>query len=283
MKKCKGKMDKALQGIRIISLALNLPGPLAVAQFVKLGATVIKVEPPSGDPLVQLCPEWYRALIKDVEIARLDLKSDIDRGKLFEWLETSDLLLTSSRPATLAHIGMKWQQLHNRYPNLCHVAIVGFAGDKAFVPGHDLNYQASCGLVKPPDLPQTLYADLAGAECVVSAALALLLKRSIQGEASYREVSLSDSIVPFIDPLTFGLTKPGGLLGGGLSRYNLYRARQGWIAVAALEPKFWQHLQQALQLDNPGYEELATCFLGRTAEEWERWAVEQDLPITMVC
>jgi len=274
---------EALQGFRIISLALNLPGPLAVAQLVKLGATVIKVEPPSGDPLAQLCAEWYRALIQDLEIVRLDLKSDKDRSALFKCLETGDLLLTSSRPATLTRIGLKWQLLHSRYPNLCHVAVVGHAGDKAFVPGHDLNYQASCGLVRPPELPQTLFADLGGAQCVVSTALALLLKRELQGEASYREVSLAESVLPLVEPLTYGLTKPGGLLGGGLSRYNLYRARQGWISVAALEPKFWQHLQQALQLDNPGYEELANCFLQRTAEEWERWAVEQDLPITMVC
>lgn len=276
-------MHKTLDGIHIVSLALNVPGPVAVARLIELGATVIKIEPPSGDPLSELCPEWYQALANDLEIHRLNLKSDADRDKLFKLLETSDLLLTSNRPETITHIGIEWQQIHSRFPNLCQVAIVGFAGGKAFVPGHDLNYQASCGLLKPPALPQTLLADLAGAERVVSTALALLLKRTIHREASYCEVSLAESVAPFIKPLTYGLTKPGGILGGGLPGYNLYRARDGWIAVAALEPHFWQHLQQALRLENPGHEELANCFLQRTAEEWERWAVDQDLPITIVC
>lgn len=276
-------MDKTLQGIRIISLALNVPGPVAVARFVNLGATVIKIEPPNGDPLAQICPDWYQALLKDLEIYQLDLKSDANRDKLYKLLETADLLLTSSRPEALAHVGIEWQQIHSRFPKLCQIAIVGFSGEKVFVAGHDLNYQASYGLVKPPEMPQTLLADLAGAECVVSAALALLVKRAIHGIASYHEVSLAESVAPFVEPLSYGLTKPGGTLGGGLPGYNLYRARDGWIAVAALEPHFWQHLQQALQLDNPGYEELANCFLQRTAEEWECWAVDQDLPITVVC
>lgn len=276
-------MDNTLQGIRIISLALNVPGPVALARFVKLGASVIKIEPPNGDPLEQLCPDWYQALTKDLEIRRLDLKTDAGRDKLYQLLEISDLLLTSSRPETLAHIGIEWQQIHSRFAKLCQIAIVGFAGEKASVPGHDLNYQASCGFIEPPTLPLSLFADLAGAECVVSAALALLLKRANQGKASHCEVSLAESVKTFVTPLNYGLTKPGGILGGGLPGYNLYRAKHGWIAVAALEPHFWQQLQQALQLDNPGYEKLANCFLQKTEEEWERWAIEQDLPITAVC
>jgi crotonobetainyl-CoA:carnitine CoA-transferase CaiB-like acyl-CoA transferase len=251
--------------------------------LAKLGATVVKIEPPNGDPLAQICPDWYHELIKGLTIYRLDLNSDDNRSELFKMLGSSDLLLTSSRPETLTHIGIERQQTLSRFPNLCQVAIVGFAGENSFIPGHDLNYQASCGLVEPPALPQTLFADLAGAECVVSAALAMLLKRSSQRKAAYCEVSLAESVAPFVEPLTYGLTKPGGILGGGFPRYNLYCARQGWIAVAALEPHFWQRLQQALQLDNPEYEELANCFLQRTAEEWECWAVDLDLPITVVC
>ena len=72
------------------------------------------------------------------------------------------------------------------------------------------------------------------------------------------------------------------MLAGSLPGYNLYPARQGWIAVACLEPHFWYHLQQALQLDNPGYEELAQRFQQGTAEEWEQWGLEQDLPIAAV-
>lgn len=275
-------MDKTLQDIRIISLALNVSGPVALTRLIARGASAIKIEPPDGDPLATACPDWYQALTKDLEIVCLDLKTPAAQDKLYQLLESADLLLTSNRPNILSHLGIDWPQLHKRFPKLCQVAIVGFAGEKVSVPGHELTYQASCGLVNPPEMPNTLIADIAGAECVVSTALALLLNRTTREEASYCEVSLAESVAAFNKPLAYGLTRPGGMLAGALPGYNLYRARQGWIAVACLEPHFWHHLQQVLQLDDPGYEELAHCFLQRSAEEWEQWGIEQDLPIAAV-
>ncbi len=113
----------------------------------------------------------------------------------------------------------------------------------------------------------------------MSEALALLLAREHQGTGAYREVALSEVAAAFAEPLGYGLTTPGGLLGGGLARYNLYPALKGWIAVAALEPHFWERLEQELELSDPGREELERLFLSRSAHDWERWAAARDLPI----
>ena len=89
---------KPLAGLKIVSLAVNLPGPVAAARLRDFGANVTKIEPPEGDPLARGCPPWFQALHKDVTIVRLDLKEPASASvSSRSWNET-DLLLTSSRP-----------------------------------------------------------------------------------------------------------------------------------------------------------------------------------------
>jgi len=270
-----------LHDFRVLTLALNVPGPIAAARLVGLGAYVTKIEPPTGDPLAQACPDWYRALSRHQEIIQLDLKSSDNRSRLEQLLKPCDLLLTASRPGALARLNLDWPTLHRRYPRLSQVAIVGSSGEQADLPGHDLTYQAQLGLLNPPALPRTLVADLAGAEQAVGAALALLLARERDDTSGYRQVALAEAAAVFAEPLNYGLTAAGGMLGGGLPEYNLYQTRQGWIALAALEAHFSQRLQQALGLNQAELtqKELAQCFLARTAVDWERWGEDHDLPI----
>jgi crotonobetainyl-CoA:carnitine CoA-transferase CaiB-like acyl-CoA transferase len=270
---------KPLENIQVLSLAINLPGPLAVARLHQMGAVVVKVEPLEGDPLAQAKPDWYRTLHDGQEVYRLNLKDAEDRVKFEPWLAKADLLITATRPAGLQRLGLSWAELHGRYPRLCQVAIVGYPTPREDLPGHDLTYQASLGLVTPPHLPRTMIADLAGAQEAVSAALALILARERGQGGHYAQVSLARAAEWFAEPLRQGLTKEGGILGGGLPGYNLYRAKEGWVALAALEPHFWRKLVEELNLVSAGPEQLQSIFLTRTAQEWETWGAEQDLPI----
>ncbi|HZT83456.1 MAG TPA: CoA transferase [Gemmataceae bacterium] len=271
-----------LDGVRVVALAVNLPGPLAAARLRDLGAAVAKVEPPAGDPLFHARPGWYAELTAGQEIRRLDLKQPADRGRLEELLRPADLLLTSARPPALHRLGLSWPELHARHPRLCHVALVGELPPRDDAPGHDLTYQARLGLVDPPHLPRSLLADLAGAEEAVSAALALLLGRERGQEAGHAVVSLAAAAERFARPLREGLTAPGGMLGGGLPGYGLYRASDGWVAVAALEPHFWQRLQAELGLSDASRAELEAAFRRQPARWWEEWAAGRDLPVVAV-
>jgi crotonobetainyl-CoA:carnitine CoA-transferase CaiB-like acyl-CoA transferase len=273
---------KPLQDLRVLTLATNLPGPVAVAQLHRLGAAVAKVEPPQGDALAHARPEWYRALHEGQEIRRLNLKDPADRSQLEPFLAVADLLITATRPAALERLGLSWPELHGRYSKLCQVAIVGFPAPHDEVPGHDLTYQARVGLLTPPQLPRTCIADLAGAQEVVQAALSLMLARERGQGSQYVQVSLAQAAEAFAEPLRHGLTTPGGSLGGGLPGYNLYQAQDGWVAVAALEPHFWQNLGRALGLVAPGRDQLQAVFRTRSADEWEAWGTQQDLPIVAV-
>jgi crotonobetainyl-CoA:carnitine CoA-transferase CaiB-like acyl-CoA transferase len=268
-----------LQGTKLVTLAQNVPGPAAASRLQDLGASAIKIEPPSGDPLASANPAWYGTLVAGQKVVQLDLKDAPDRARLDEYLAEADVLLTSSRPSSLARLGLGQEELRGRYPRLCYVAITGYPAPREDAPGHDLTYLAEWGLLSPPDMPRTLLADLGGAERAVSATLALLLERAQGRGSGYAEVALSEAAAFFAGPLAYGITKPGAPLGGGFPGYSLYEARDGWISVAVLERHFWERLLLELDLEDATREDLEEAFMRKTAKEWEQWAKERDLPL----
>ncbi len=271
-----------LDGYRILSLAINLPGPLTAQQLCRLGACVTKVEPPTGDPLALFTAEFYERLISGQNVMRIDLKSPEGLSQLHALLAKTDLFLTSSRPAALERLGLTWDHLHQQYPTLTQVAIVGFAAPRHNEPGHDLTYQAGLGLLHPPFMPRALIADIGGAQQAVIAAIGLLLARERGQGAGYVEVSLADAANDFATPLQHGMTADGGILAGGFAGYGMYETSDGWIAIAALEPAFWERLQRQLKLPDPTSEQLQAVFRTRTSVEWESWAEQHDLPLATV-
>jgi crotonobetainyl-CoA:carnitine CoA-transferase CaiB-like acyl-CoA transferase len=271
-----------LAGFRIVNVGVNLPAGVAAARLAELGALVTKVEPPEGDPLHVASMDLYERLTEGHVVTRLNLKMSADRDRLRELLAAADVLLTSSRPSALARLGLAWSELEGRYPRLVQVAIVGHVAPDQERPGHDLTYVARHGLVSPPSLPPTLVADLGGAERAVTGAVALLLARERGDGERYTEVALADSAQAFALPRSYGLTVAGGVLGGGLPFYGLYEARGGWVAVAALEPRFRERLVAELGVAEPSFEAFKTAFVARTPAEWERWADDRDLPIAAV-
>lgn len=273
---------RPLDGMRVLTLAINVPGPVAAARLAALGAAVTKVEPPGGDPLARGGAAWYAQLTAGQHIIRLDLKEARERATLGDLLAETDLLLTASRPAALARLDLAWPDLHARYPGLSHVAIVGHAPPHEERPGHDLTYLASAGLLTPPMVPRTLFADLAAAERAVSAALALLIGHLRDQGAGYTAVALAAVAGEMAAPLHHGLTAPAGGLGGIAAQYNLYRTQDGWLAVAALEPHFRVRLARELGVQALDRAELQTIFLTRTAAEWEEWGDARDLPLAAV-
>jgi len=271
-----------LVGDRILVVAVNIPGPVAAARLAALGASVTKIEPPSGDPLQKEAPGWYAALHNKLDVRTLDLQTPEGRGQVHLLLEQSDLLLTSYRPLSLERLGLSWSELAARYPRLSHVAITGSAAPRDDEPGHDLTYQAQAGLVTPPALPRALVADLAGADEAVTAALCLLLARERGHGRGAISVSLAEAAGRFAEPLRQGLAAPSGVLGGAFAGYNIYRAKEGWVALAALEPKFLEALCRELPVSAPTSDQFQQIFPTRTASEWEQWAARLGLPLVAV-
>lgn len=277
-------MTGPLEGVRVLSIAINLPGPAAVARLASQGATVTTVLPPTGDPMEQFARAYFDELHEGQTIERADLKSDSGRARLDELLAETDIFLTSSRPSALARLGLDHATVSGRHTHVCQVDIVGHPGDGAETAGHDLTYQAGSGLVRDGRMPATTVVDLAGAERAAAEACAALVERARTGLGSRREVALSDLAHAMARPVVHGLTVPGGLLGGGLPVYDVYAASEGHVALAALEPHFTARLLEALEIipDDLTRERLAEVFAGRTATDWQQWADERDIPLGAV-
>lgn len=264
----------ALAGVRLLSIALYVPGPVAVARLVGHGARATKVEPPAGDPFITYSRAWYDALHRGVDVVRLDLKTDAGRAECDGRLEATDVLITSQRPSALERLGLGPARLAERFPALRTVRIVGDTAAPEHA-GHDLTYQAEAGLLGGT-MPRTLLADLMGAERAVSAVLLAL--RSAPGAVI--DVGLRDAVEDCRPPLDHALTSAGGPFGGGDPAYGVYRTRDGHVAVAALEPHFRRRLYAALQLplDSPLHDVMAT----RTCAEWLTLGRDHDLPLSVV-
>lgn len=272
-------MPQPLSHLKILSLALNLPGPACVRRLADAGAHVTKVEPPAekgGDPLATYAPAYYAHLHAGITVRTLDLKNGPDRAQLDALLADADVLITAQRNSALERLGLAESLISARFSSLLHIAIHGYADGET--PGHDLTYMAEAGLVVPPNLPRTLLADLAGAERAYSATLQALLTRAQTGRGARVEVSLAEAAAAFAAPLRFGLTGEGTLLGGAHPGYNFYRVADGWIALAALEPHFLARVAALLGCEAT-QSAFASAFVRHPQQHWLHMAQVHDFPL----
>ena len=295
--------DQSLRGVRVLSVALNLPGPAAVMRLADMGATCKKLEPlpppgfpkgSSSDPMGNYAPHAYAQMHAGVKVVQADLKSLKGQAKLDALLSKADVLVTSFRPSALKKLSMDWPTLHARYPALIQVCIVGAKGVAAEIPGHDLTYLAAHGLVNGLNLPATLFADMAGSSLAVEAVLKALWQRArpgrTHGKGVFHEVALENAAAYLALPRHWGLTLPLGSVGGAHAGYAVYACIKGRVAVAALEPHFAARLAevagikaaksgQDLMILASTHLKLSEFFASLTRKQIERIATEKDLPL----
>jgi crotonobetainyl-CoA:carnitine CoA-transferase CaiB-like acyl-CoA transferase len=290
-------LPQPLKGVRILSLALNLPGPAALMRCRQMGATCSKLEPPPhpsapkgtpGDPMGLYNRAAYDALHRGVKTATADLKSEKGQAALHRALAKTDVLLTSFRPSALGKLGLDWKALHKRYPALSMVVIVGAPGERAEEPGHDLTYLAENDLVLGLDLPPTLYADMGGSLMASEAVLQAHLMQLQKGKGVRLEVALSEAAAYLALPRSWGLTQPGAAVGGGHAGYRVYPCKDGRVAVAALEPHFAKALGNQAGLEKShimamftpeAHTGIAAYLAGKTREELDALARAEDIPM----
>lgn len=289
---------RPLVGVRVTSLALNLPGPAALMRLHAMGARCLKVEPPAprgapagtpGDPMGQAHNRpAYDELHQGVRTRQLDLKTDKGQAALHRELARTEVLLTSFRPSALDKLGLGWKALHRRYPGLSQVAIVGAPGARAEEPGHDLTYLADNGLIPGMELPATLYADMGGALMAAEAVLQAVMLQRAKGKGQFVEVALSEAAAWLAFPRRHGLTLPNGPVGGAHAGYKVYRCKDGRVAVAALEPHFAAALcaaagvaplERATMFRPETHAAVATFLGSQTRQQLDRLARDQDIPL----
>lgn len=288
---------RPLRGVRILSLALNLPGPAALMRCRAMGATCTKLEPPGpaggpaglgGDPMALYNMPAYRAMHDGVKTVVADLKSDKGQQRVHALLARTDVLITSFRPSALTKLGLSWAQLRRQYPGLSMVEIVGAPGARAEEPGHDLTYLAESNLVNGLDLPPSLYADMGGSLMTSEAVLQARLAQLNSGKGVHLEIALSEAAAYLGLPRHWGLTVDGSAVGGGHAGYKVYACKDGRVALAALEPHFAASLARLVGLGATSMQAMfvpeshmrVRDFLAtRSCQELESLATANDIPL----
>jgi crotonobetainyl-CoA:carnitine CoA-transferase CaiB-like acyl-CoA transferase len=260
--------DLPLSGLKIVDLSTLLPGPLATLLLAEAGARVIKVErPPAGDEMRGMSAAAFALLNRGKESLTLDLKTEDGRAGLLDLLGDADVLVEQFRPGVLARLGLAPKQLLTRFPKLVICSITGYGqtGGRAAEAGHDLVYMARAGLLSlsrgsdgAPVVPPVLAADVAGgAWPAVMNILLALQARARSGQGAHLDIPMTDNLFPFAFlQLAGGFSGAGweqggdGLLTGGSPRYRVYRTLDGrFLAVAALEQRFWDRFCELVGLD----------------------------------
>jgi alpha-methylacyl-CoA racemase len=280
---------KPLRGLRVLSLALNLPGPAALMRLAQMGAHCTKVNPPAGDPMQHYTTSGYDLLHAGVKHKTLDLKTEAGQAALHKLLPNTDVLLTSFRPSALAKLGLGWKALHKQYPALSLIEVVGAPGPLAEIPGHDLTYQAEVGLVNGMELPPSLFADMGGAVMASEATLKAVITLKSTGKGTHHEVALSEAAAWLALPRQLGLTTPDGAVGGAHAGYRVYACKNGRVAVAALEPHFATRLCEAagVTLAHPvkdlfkpaTRQKIEAFFASQTRAQLDKLATAKDIPL----
>ena len=265
-------MQRPLGGMLVVDFTRYVPGAFATAELLRLGARVVRVEQPGGDPMRATAEQWHDALNAGKESVVSDLPGDGDFARAL--LARADVAVESFRPGVAARLGIGPEDAPETTV-YCSITGFGATGRHAQRAGHDLNYAGWAGVLEltAPALPPVQIADFAaGALGAVTEILAALVERARTGRGARLVVSMTHG--------AHRLASRAPVLTSGFACYRMYETADGrHLTVAALEPKFFARLCELLghpDLASRQYDadqealvsELAAFFRQRPLEAW---------------
>jgi alpha-methylacyl-CoA racemase len=294
----------ALAGLRVLDLSRLLPGGFCSLLLADFGADVIKVEDTGAGDYLRASGAPFHALNRGKRSVSVDLKTAAGRDVLLRLVRDADVLLESFRPGVMDRLGVGWERLREENARLVYCAVSGYGQDGPLAgrAGHDLNYLARVGLLGltgepdgPPVQPAGQIADLGGGALMAAfGILAALRERDRSGLGQFVDVSMADGALSWLAMVAARFLADGDVpergrdeLAGGLICYRPYRCADGWVALGALEPKFWRAWCEGVgrpelverQFDPVGssaHRAVSEVFAGRTRAEWEAFGDEHD-------
>lgn len=202
-------MNGIFEGVRVLSLAEQLPGPYATLLLADLGADVILIERPQGGDPARAFPAMFRALGRNKRSVSLDLKSEAGRADFLALAAGADVVLEGYRAGTMDRLGVGYEVLSGLNPRLIYASITGFGqdGPNRLRPAHDLSYQAIAGMVFGTNsadggftVPEIPFGDLSSATFAAFAISAALFARERTGKGTAIDISMTDGLVSWMTP-----------------------------------------------------------------------------------
>ncbi len=304
---------RPLSGYVVIDLTRLLPGPLCTYILASLGARVIKIEDPRGGdysrhvpPLKKEMSPLFLNLNRGKESIAVDLKSAEGKDIVMRLVKRAHIFVESFRPKTAARLGIDYDAIARINPGMVYCSISGYGqkGGYALKPGHDANYMALSGVLDTirardgkPVIPGVQIADYVSALFAVIAILGAVMEAQRTARGRYIDIPMVHSAVALFFPESARFfergspPKPSGeRLSGGFVCYNIYRTKDDrFVALAALEPQFWEAFCRAVNRpdlveaaydpatpDSRAYSEVVELFAGRTLAEWRELLADVD-------
>ena len=267
--------DAPLHGVRVLDLTRLLPGPVCTLHLADLGADVIKVEDTqagdyarSMDAPAGATSAFYRLVNRNKRSLAIDLKDPRGRSAFLSLARNADAILEGFRPGVVAKLGIDFEAVRAFNPRIVYCALTGYGqdGPRALHAGHDINYLGYAGVLDqtgnaggPPALCNVQIADLlGGAATAAIGILAALVGARVTGRGRYVDIAMADGALAHNIFALHALEQRGhvaergdDLLTGGVPCYGVYPTSDGrWLAVGALEAKFWRALCVSLQRED---------------------------------
>lgn len=272
---------KPLAGVRVLSLAQQLPGPYCGLLLGDMGADVVMVEQiPTGDP-ARAFPALFDMVNRGKDSVALDLKNERGLRAFKRMVERADVVLEGFRPGVAERLGVDAESLRQVRPDLVYCSISGYGqdGPVRLLPGHDLSYQARAGAVhvmnehgpREPNLP---VADLSSAMFAALAVVAALFERDRgPGSGRFVDISMTESVLSWNSiAIAFATAASGPSLMGNEREpaYGVFRTLDGWITLSiAHEQHFWSSLCK--ELDEPEFADLSGPERRARSAELRNW------------
>src|SRR3954468_3294141 len=283
-----------LDGIPLLDLSTVGPAARASRWLADYGARVVKVGAPAG---LQIEPPFYAySAHRGMERVGIDLKSPSGLEEFMALVDAADVLIESFRPGVVDRLGIGYDAVKGRNPRIVYCSTSGYGqdGPRSQWAGHDLNYLGVGGFLDctgrraggQPPIPGATVADSAGGGMhAIVAILAALVRRVSTGEGAYLDVSVHDGVLALmalhVDEYLATGEVPHNVLTGRYACYDTYETADGrWLAVAAIEPRFWANLCRLLELEQwtarqtddsvqDGIRaDLRATFHSKTRDEW---------------
>ncbi|CAH0404946.1 unnamed protein product [Chilo suppressalis] len=290
----------ALKGIKVIEFQGLAPGPFCGAILADFGASVTVIS--------KLDPVPYDVFTNGKRIIAVDMKTKEGVNIIKKMCSSADVLLDTFRPGVMEKLDLGPNSLTKINSGLIYARLTGFGQsglykDKA---GHDINYEAMSGVLsllgrngEPPVPPLNILADFAGGSMLCAFGILLALyERTKSGKGQIVDCAMTDGLTYLSSwifrsrPLPLWEGEPGSnLLDGGYAAYRTYKTKDGkFMAVGALEPKFYLNFLKGLQLSPENYEQFdignhkkfADIFLTKTQAEWCQIFDDLDACVTPV-
>jgi len=238
-----------LSGLRVLDLSIWRPGPYATSLLVALGADVLKVEPPGGDPMRHY-PGLFAPINAGKRSLELDLKDSDGRARALALAEQADVLVEGFRPGVMTRLGLDEAAVRARNASIVFCSISGYGqhGARATFPGHDVNYQAWAGALTPEGgtatLPPLPVADLAAGMTAAFGICAAVIGRGASGEGTYLDISMTDVMATWTGPSGAGSPGRAAAQTGPVPGYGIFAtARGGQVSLGVVnEQHFWSRL-----------------------------------------